>query len=278
MEMDILLGRFPTQLERPETIKFASPIVLLPELFTTRRHQAILLGYLATIGWEVYAPDLRSVAGRDGTPELGRWTFDQLTAIAGEALDALDRDAIVLGHGFGGLVALKMAERSQVKAAVALAPLMPGVRMPLFMRAGNLPARWMKRPLKPPGGRPLLYMLTDVEPFQREALIKALVPDVCAAALEIVRGAVRFEAGNAAPRLVVAGASDPLVPTDSLAGFAAQIGAQFKSLPGQGHWLIGGRAVERAIGEAHRFLVRSLGQELLLLYPEEWRNDSQASD
>jgi len=220
----------------------------------------------------------RSAAGRDGTPALGRWSFEQLAAIAGEALDALGREAIVIGHGFGGLVALKMAERPRVKASVALAPTMPGVRTPLFMRAGNLPAMWLKRPLKPPSGRPLLYMLTDVEPFQREALIKAMVPDASAAALEVARGEIRFAGDSAAPRLIVAGGSDPLVPAERLESLAAEIGAAFKSIPGQGHWLIGGRAVERAVGEVHRFLVRSLGQELLLLYPEEWRDEPASGD
>jgi pimeloyl-ACP methyl ester carboxylesterase len=276
--METLLGRFPTQIERPEPTKFAWPIMLLPELFTTRRHQAILIGFLATIGWEVYAPDLRAVAGRDGTPALGAWSFDQLTSIAVEALAAFGRDVIVAGHGLGGLVALKMAEHPHVKASVALAPLLPGLRTPMFMRAGNLPAIWFRRPLKPPSGRPLLYMLTDVEPFQRESLIKAMVPDASVAAVEVVRDTVKLSANSSVPRLIVAGGSDPLVPADRLAEFAKGIGAQFKSLPGQGHWLIGGRAVERAISEVHRFLVRSLGQELLLLYPEEWRDESASDD
>jgi len=33
------------------------------------------------------------------------------------------------------------------------------------------------------------------------------------------------------------------------------------------------RALERAINETQRFLVRALGQDLLLLYPEEWKNE-----
>ena len=276
--METVLGRFPTQIERPEPTKFAWPIVLLPELFTTRRHLAILIGFLATIGWEVYAPDLRAAAGRDGTPALGRWSFEQLAGIAGEALEAIDREAIVLGHGLGGLVALKMAERPRVKASVALAPLVPGLRTPMFMRPGNLPAIWLKRPLKPPSGRPLLYMLTDVEPFQREGLIKAMVSDASVAAVEVVRDAIHIAANSSVPRLIMAGGSDPLVPPDRVAAFASQIGAQFKSLPGQGHWLVGGRAVERAVSEVHRFLVRSLGQELLLLYPEEWRDEPASDD
>ena len=276
--METLVGRFPAQIERPEPTKFAWPIMLLPELFTTRRHQAILIGFLATIGWEVYAPDLRAVAGRDGTPPLGGWSFEQLTSIAAEALAALGREAIVAGHGLGGLVALNMADQPGVKASVALAPMLPGLRTPMFMRPGNLPAIWLKRPLKPPSGRPLLYMLTDVEPFQREGLIKAMIPDTSVAAVEVMRDEVKLSANTSVPRLIVAGGSDPLVPADRMAEFAKGIGAQFKSLPGQGHWLIGGRAAERAIGEVHRFLVRSLGQDLLLLYPEEWRDESASDD
>ncbi len=51
------------------------------------------------------------------------------------------------------------------------------------------------------------------------------------------------------------------------------IGAKVAKINGRGHWLIGGRALERAINETQRFLVRALGQDLLLLYPEEWKND-----
>jgi hypothetical protein len=43
---------------------------------------------------------------------------------------------------------------------------------------------------------------------------------------------------------------------------------------GRGHWLIGGRALERAVAEVQRFLVRNLGGDLLLLYPEEWKESN----
>jgi len=47
---DIALGRIPAQRELPEPVKFAWPIMLLPEVFTTPRHLALVLGYLASIG------------------------------------------------------------------------------------------------------------------------------------------------------------------------------------------------------------------------------------
>jgi pimeloyl-ACP methyl ester carboxylesterase len=270
--MDTELGRFPAQLERPEPIKFAWPIVLLPELFTTTSHLGILLGYLATIGWEVYAPNLRAAAGQSPTPALARLRFADLVALAEEALSALGREAIVLGHGLGGLLALKLAERARVKAGVAFAPLIPGFRTPLLMGARNIPAFWFGRPLKPPAGRALFDLVADAEPFQREKLIKSLVPDATAAARNVARSELTLpSAEESAPRLIVAGDSDPFVPLARLSAFAASIGAQLRTIPGRGHWIIGGRALERAVNEAHRFLVRSLGQDLLLLYPEEWK-------
>ncbi len=87
-------------------------------------------------------------------------------------------------------------------------------------------------------------------------------------------GAIEFAAPDkAAPRLVVAGDSDIFAPLSDTTAFAESIGAKLATIAGRGHWLIGGRALERAINETQRFLVRALGQDLLLLYPEEWKND-----
>jgi pimeloyl-ACP methyl ester carboxylesterase len=273
--VEIHLGRFPAQLERPQPVKFAWPIVLIPELFTTARHLTVLLGYLATVGWEVYAPDLRAAAGRADVPGLGRLRFSDLSALIDEALLALGRDAIMLGFGMGGLLALKAAERPGVKAAVAFAPMVPGFRSSLFMRARNRAALWMRRPLKPPAGRTRFAMVADAEPFQREGAIKALVPDCSRAPFEVALGRVQFSSVKqpAPPRLIVVGDSDPFVPHDRATSLANSIGAQLITLRGRGHWIIGGRALERAIEETQRFLVRSLGQDLLLLYSEELKED-----
>lgn len=272
--MNVMIGRFAAQLERPQTVKFAWPIVLLPDLFATRVHLGAAAGHLVAIGWEVYVPDLRNVAERAGASALGRMRFADALALAQEMLSALERDAVVLGHGIGGLLALKLAERARVKAGVAFAPLAPGFRSPLFMRAGNLLSLWRRHPLKPPAGRMLFELVADAPPFQRESLIKALVPDAAAIASEVARGEVEFARGaSAAPRLIVSGDSDVFAPHDRVERFAAALEAKFVTLRGRGHWIIGGRALERAINEAQRFLVRALGQELLLLYPDEFTPD-----
>src|SRR5438094_8877985 len=112
--MDVQLGPFPTQVERPEPLKFAWPIMVLPELFTTTRHLSVVIGYFATIGWEVYAPDLSAAYGRGQTPALERLRFDDLVKLAAAALGEIGRPTVTVGHGLGGLVALKLAETSGV--------------------------------------------------------------------------------------------------------------------------------------------------------------------
>jgi pimeloyl-ACP methyl ester carboxylesterase len=279
--VEIQLGRFAAEVERPEPVKFAWPVVLLPELFTGKRHLAVVLGYLATIGWEAYAIDLHAAAGAGARPARARVGFSDLVARAGEVLDALGRDAIVLGHGLGGLVAMKLAERADVKAAVAYAPALPGLRSPLVGGLANRVALWRGASARPPGGRALFEFIADAEPYQRESIIRALAPDAAAAAaLEVARGA--FEAGaaaaSAAPRLIVTGDSDLFAPVDRARAFAESLGAKLSVIPGRGHWLIGGRALERAIGETQRFLVRALGQDLLLLYKERNPEGGDAGD
>jgi pimeloyl-ACP methyl ester carboxylesterase len=273
--MDIELGRFPANYERPEPLKFAVPIVILPELFTTPRHLAIVLGYLASIGWEVYVPDLRAGFGKGATPPLGKLQLSDLVALAGEAIDAVGRDAVVLGHGAGGLVALKLSAHPRVKASVAYAPLIPGFRTALTGGFGNRLAMMRGREIKPPRGRILFELIADSDPFTRDGLIKAMVPDSGRVADDVMNGAIDFgESQKAAPRLIVAGESDIFAPFERTQEFADSIGAKVAKIAGRGHWLIGGRALERAINETQRFLVRALGQDLLLLYPEEWKNET----
>jgi pimeloyl-ACP methyl ester carboxylesterase len=274
--METRLGRIPADCERPEPLKFAWPLMMLPELFTTARHLAVARGYFASIGWEVYAPDLRAAVQAARTDARGSNSsaggFDGLAAMLAEALAALGRDAIVVGHGLGGLLALNSVEHPRVRAAVALAPMLPGFRSPLVMGAANWPARLLGRALKPPRGAALFDLLVDAEPFQREALARALVADDARVALDVVRGRINFAEGDrAVPRLIVAGDSDPFAPLDKTSEFAARTGAAIRVVRGRGHWLIGGRALERAVAEVQRFLVRNLSGDLLLLYPEEWK-------
>jgi pimeloyl-ACP methyl ester carboxylesterase len=266
------LGRFPAETELPDPLKFAWPIVVLPELFTTIRHLATLIGYLSSIGWEVFAPDLHAVIGREGTPPIEKLDFAKLIDFAAEAVAAVGRETIVIGHGIGGLVALKLAESLPLKSAVAIAPLAPGFATPMFMNLGNRIRMWQGRTLNPPTRRMLFEFIADADPHSRAQIIKTLTPGATAAALDVVKDNLALETSST-PRLIVAGESDIFAPYEKLEAFAHRISAPIVKIRGHGHWLIGGRALERTINEIQRFLVRSLGRDLLLLFPEEWKSE-----
>jgi pimeloyl-ACP methyl ester carboxylesterase len=265
--MDVALGRFAAQVESPEPIKFAWPIIIVPELFTTYVHVSLLAGYLASVGWEVYVPNLRAAMGRDGTPTLGRIGCAGLVTLIDDVLAALGRDALVIGHGVGGVIALKMAERPHVRASIALAPAVPGFRSRLGPRLRDRPAIWRGRPINPPRGRVCADLLADADTFQRDNLARAMVPDAGVIAQEVAGGSVHLARfADAAPRLIVAGEMDPFAPVERVRDLAGAIGSRVSILARRGHWLISGNALERAMAETQRFAVHTLGEDLLLLY------------
>ncbi len=198
------MADIPAACERPEPLKFAWPLMLLPDLFTTARHLAVARGYFASIGWEVYAPDLRAGRKRSRTDARASNSsaggFDGLAAMLAEALTALGHDAIVVGHGLGGLLALNAVEASagagggRTGADASRVSIASGD----WVRR-TWPARLLGRALKPPRGAVLFHLLADAEPFQREALTRALVADDTRAALEVVRGRINFAIKAAAP-------------------------------------------------------------------------------
>ena len=271
MILETRFGLVPIEHERPEPLKFAWPLILLPELFTGAIHLALARGYFASLGWEVYTPDLRvALQPRASARNSQAWGFAQLRAALLSVVEALEREVILLGHGIGGLLAIDAATDSQVKAAVALAPMLPGIRSPLLAGLANLRARRLGGKLKAPRGKVLMDLLADADPFQRETLARSLVADDSRPPSDVVRGRYEFTGGIAAPRLIVSGDSDPFAPLEMTSAFAARLGVTLRVVRGRGHWLIGGRALERTVGEVQRFLVRSLGSDLLLLYSEQW--------
>ncbi|HXR25308.1 MAG TPA: alpha/beta fold hydrolase [Candidatus Binataceae bacterium] len=260
--MDCVLGRLPATIARPATPKFARPLVLFPELFTTLSHLSLLAGYLVSLGWEVCAIDLHA-ALRTAPPGLAG-----LLELAGEAITAMDREVVALGHGLGGLVALSLSARPAVAAGVALAPALPGFRSPLCMSLRNRLAARLAGVLRPPAGRTLFELIADADQFQRDTIIRTLKPASPGVGREVARGALTAPPAGVKPRLIVCGDADIFAPLDQIRGLATATGAELVTLPGRGHWLIGGRSLERAVHASQRFLVKALGRDLLLLYPE----------
>jgi pimeloyl-ACP methyl ester carboxylesterase len=82
------------------------------------------LRYFAQRGWEGHALNLRAHFWSETAP-LEELSFDTYVDDAISAYDALERSAVIVGHGLGGLIALKLAEVRTVDALVLLSAAIP---------------------------------------------------------------------------------------------------------------------------------------------------------
>lgn len=80
--------------------------------------------YFAQRGWEAHALNLRGHFWSD-TTDFEEVDFHTYLDDADAGLEALGRPAVVVGHGLGALLALKLAERRPLHALVLLSPALP---------------------------------------------------------------------------------------------------------------------------------------------------------
>jgi pimeloyl-ACP methyl ester carboxylesterase len=83
------------------------------------------LGYFAGRGWEGHALNLRNHHWSQ-TADPAELSFETFVDDVGAAMERLGPNAIAVGHGMGGLLALKAAERHPVSGLVLIASELPG--------------------------------------------------------------------------------------------------------------------------------------------------------
>jgi pimeloyl-ACP methyl ester carboxylesterase len=82
------------------------------------------LGYFAGRGWEGHALNLRNHHWSQ-TADPNDLSFDTYTEDVVAAVERLGPNTVIVGHGMGGLLAMKAAERAPVSAMVLLSPELP---------------------------------------------------------------------------------------------------------------------------------------------------------
>ncbi len=245
--MQTRLGPLTAELTEAERAKFTAPMVLVHGLWDESRSWRRFTGFLRHRGWRCIVV---------GWPEDGdRRSLAACEHALGRALDQLGEPAVLVGHDLGGLLALRMAART--RAAVALAPLIPHAAT-VLQGAGS----WLERrrgvSLSP--GR----SLRDAYPVARRNEPASLLAEIATG------GAGEPETNRGlAPRLVLAGSTDAIVPPNAARDFAAAGGNDIEVVAG-GHALHLDDGWEDRAAIMHRWLIRNLGEELLALYEEAW--------
>jgi pimeloyl-ACP methyl ester carboxylesterase len=88
------------------------------------------LRYFAQRGWEGHALNLRAHFWSQ-TADIEELSFDSYLGDAVAGYEALERPAVVVGHGLGGLLALKAAEGRELDALVLISPAIPSPLRPV---------------------------------------------------------------------------------------------------------------------------------------------------
>ena len=247
------------------------PLVLLlhgfPMFWWTWRHQ---ISALAAAGYHVVAMDMRGYGGSDHTPH----GYDPLTLaadVSGLIRTLGERDAVVLGHGWGGLVAWTLASQypESVRAIASVSMPHPALMRnaytsdPEQRRLGRYLIGF-QRPFVPEHqltkddaelvGRFLTRWSGSAWPDENTAMVyraAMLVPNTAHCSIEVHRWAIRslprrdgrrFRSAVSAPVgvpvLQVHGQGDGAVLASSVDGSEAYAGAGYTrvDMPGVGHF------------------------------------------
>lgn len=227
-----------------------APVLCLHGLFAGSWVYERFLQLVADRGHPAAALSFRGHPPAPPIPAIGRTSIAAYCHDAAEAARALDRP-IVIGHSLGGLVALILAARNLVRAAVLVSSAPPRgimvlgpalvLRMPRYLPALLFSRAFLPRP------RDLdALVLNRVPADEREQYRVRFVPDSGRAARQAALGSSDADLGvSRTPLLVVSGDEDRFVPLGVARRIAQRYDAPLHVAPGHGHFLFGEPGWER---------------------------------
>jgi hypothetical protein len=247
--MRVSIGALTVDMTRAEAARFRYPLLLLHGLWTGAWLWEGAAGYLAHRGWESWAPELVGSA----TPEV-------VLAALTDVVRALPAPPIVVTHGTGAGLGALVAGRAGSPALVAMAPLVSPADAPTAGVFGVL-ARWRSRAALAAPPRAIRGVLTEAgrpdAPRDSGAIWHALAT-----------GRLRLPRDLACPAVALWHVGDRLATAATAAALSADFRWEEHPLPG-GHLALAGPGFERVADAVHRWIVRSLGADLLAFLDDE---------
>jgi pimeloyl-ACP methyl ester carboxylesterase len=276
------VGGLTVEITRPESAKFHHPLLLVHGFWTGSWIWEPLATYLAHRGWESWAPSIeRPSNGPPSGRSLSGWMPSgaaagvEIARRAG-ALDAIvgamPAAPVVVTHDVGLLAAADAAARGHLPALVALAPVVGPVSgqggcgifaWPQFWRA-----RLVGASVPPPRGAGAHAFLGGAI-----AMRDRLRPDSGGYFRAVATGRIAMPPGIHMPGLVLGGDDDPITPESVARDVAERLGWEHHTLPGRGHFALLESRWEELADEVHRWIVRTLGADLLAFLEDDADGD-----
>ncbi len=222
------------------------------------------LSYFAQRGWEGHALNLRAHFWSE-TADLASLDMETYLADAQAGLEALGKPAVLVGHGLGALLALKLAGTHEAAALVLVGPALPKPIRPE-------PPPHVVRLVPATFRHELIGWAGAVDHVQRQnpdlsaadvARIQHLMGAESGAARRQMLAGVSVERGSleGIPALVLGGGLDRLFPAAESERLADWLGAEYQHFPDHSHFgLVVGERTHEAAAEAIRTFLE--GQRL----------------
>ncbi len=263
------LATLTAEVTFPEREKFTAPLLLLPGLWTGGWVWNEVTWRFSQRGWECWALDCYQA---EAASQRGKISFAQQLHTITTALSSLDNAPIVLGFDVGSVFALLAAERIRPRAVVCIAPLLPcnwtPERRPALplVRLMALPALLWSRPHPPPYRRMARdFLFHSVPTAMHNQLHAHLEPDSGHIVRTLTRDSVPLPAiPLPCPASIVWGQEDRMNAPAASRQLADFLHADSLIYPDQGHWLLSGPQAALLVTDVHRWLIRTLGEGLLL--------------
>ena len=205
-------------------------------------------------GYTVETPALRHHDGGKPPQALATTSLSDYAADLEKQIAALKTPPILVGHSLGGLLAQMLAARTDIAAAVLLAPSAPwgvppstlfeiGAAQGLMLRVGV----WSMI-LEPVFDIAVTHSLDRFPKEQRREIFEKFVPESGRVAFEILHWGLDMARSSEVdvrkincPLLFLTGDNDRISPPGTVQRTAAlyKDRAQFEIVPDMSHWLIG---------------------------------------
>jgi pimeloyl-ACP methyl ester carboxylesterase len=217
------------------------------------------LGYFAGRGWEGHALNLRNHYWSQ-TADPATLSFDTYTEDVVAAIERLGPSTVVVGHGMGGLLALKAAERMAISGVVLIS-----AELPRDLRSGGRSHEL--REIPEVYGRSMIGWETLPERLLRDErdltlsdvlriqhMLGQKPHEAGAARRQMIAGVPVDRRGvEAVPRLVIGGGLDRTVSVDDSERLAEWLDAEFEPYGAHSHYgLIAGENSYQQVADGVR--------------------------
>lgn len=271
------IGSLTAEIYPPENPKFKPPLILVHGLWSGGWSWHEWATHWSNLGWECWVVNFRGRSEKRAEEILPRLTFGDWVNDLQSVVRESAYPPVLLGHDFGGLAAMKVAEGSALSAVILVAALPPAQikaapTQPFrLLRLKYSPLIFLRRSFRPAEKDISESWLSSVTEYRRAAIFRRMVPESSPLTKEFFYRSVKTDpALIRCPVLMAGGGQDRLVALPAFRELASELGAQLLEYPNHGHWIIGEAEGQRRVREMHRWVVQKLGESILVAeFPQE---------